>query len=223
MRHDFEHDGLSLIIVADWYNEDLMRRNTFFNNNTFELWTPFMAGSNVPTLNALLDPYHIAFGEKGVFSGDFQLDKRQVMVDSGSELIRFPAGGYLISASLTEESSQILAKGLQFEEAFGLERVDLNIDKSERMVPTLGILDRVSPTSGRLSVFTDSSCLDTASASLTKCFWLIEKLVRLSSFSEANTTMLGERYRLPEDYTAHERPKKAVVEDMRDLEVEVYR
>ena len=29
-----------------------------------------MAGSNVPTLNAFLEPYHVAFGEK-VFSGDF--------------------------------------------------------------------------------------------------------------------------------------------------------
>lgn len=52
-----------------------MKKNKFFNNNTFELWTPFMAGANVPTLNALLAPYHIAFGEK-VFSGEIYLDKR---------------------------------------------------------------------------------------------------------------------------------------------------
>jgi hypothetical protein len=31
-----------------------------------------MAGSNVATLNALLDPYHIAFGT-GVYSGSFKL------------------------------------------------------------------------------------------------------------------------------------------------------
>ncbi len=34
------------------------------------------------------------------------------MIDSGTEIIRFPKGGYLLSASMTEESSQILAKGL---------------------------------------------------------------------------------------------------------------
>jgi len=34
-----------------------------------------MAGANVPTLNALLAPYHIALGEK-VFSGEFFLEKR---------------------------------------------------------------------------------------------------------------------------------------------------
>ena len=62
-----------------------------------------MAGSNVPSLNALLQPYNIAFGEK-VFSGDFYLDKRQVMIDSGTEIIKFPKNGYLLSAKLSEES-----------------------------------------------------------------------------------------------------------------------
>ena len=62
------------------------------------------------------------------------------MVDSGTEIIRFPQGGYLLSAQLNEESSQILAKGLQFEESFGLEKLDLQIDKSDRLVPTLGFL-----------------------------------------------------------------------------------
>jgi hypothetical protein len=40
-----------------------------------------------------------------VFSGDFLLDKRQVMIDSGSEIKRFPKNGYLISAKLSEESN----------------------------------------------------------------------------------------------------------------------
>ena len=35
-----------------------------------------MAGSNVGTLNALLEPYHIAFGDKRVLTGDFIIDKR---------------------------------------------------------------------------------------------------------------------------------------------------
>lgn len=111
LREDFETKGLSLVIIADWYNQDLMQRNMFFNNNTFELWKPFMAGANVPTLNALLAPYHIALGEN-VFSGDFYLEKRQVVIDSGSEIIRFPRNGYLVSAALSEESIQILTKGL---------------------------------------------------------------------------------------------------------------
>ena len=70
-----------------------------------------MAGSNVPTLNSLLEPYNIAFGEN-VFSGEFFLEKRQIMIDSGTEIIRFPKDGYLLSTSLSEESIQILTKGL---------------------------------------------------------------------------------------------------------------
>lgn len=75
LRRDIEQNSLSLVVLADWYNQDLMKKSKFFNNNTFELWTPFMAGANVPSLNSLLEPYHIAFGEK-VFSGEVFLDKR---------------------------------------------------------------------------------------------------------------------------------------------------
>ena len=52
-----------------------MMRNKFFNNNTFELWTPFMAGANVPTINSLLDKYHIGFSSKTVVTGDIVIDK----------------------------------------------------------------------------------------------------------------------------------------------------
>lgn len=89
LRYDIEQHSLSLIVMADWYNRDLMKQNRFFNNNTFELWTPFMAGANIPTLNALLEPYHIALGEQ-VFSGELIIDKRQIAIDSGSEIIQFP-------------------------------------------------------------------------------------------------------------------------------------
>jgi hypothetical protein len=62
-----------------------------------------MAGANVGSLNALLQPYHIAFGDKRVLSGDFIIDKRQVVVDSGTEIVQFPQDGILISANLKEE------------------------------------------------------------------------------------------------------------------------
>jgi len=46
-----------------------MEKSTFLNNNTYEEHKPLMAGANVGTLNALLDPYNIAFGDKRVFTG----------------------------------------------------------------------------------------------------------------------------------------------------------
>lgn len=35
-----------------------------------------MAGANVHSLNALLEAYHISFGDQRVLTGDFVVDKR---------------------------------------------------------------------------------------------------------------------------------------------------
>jgi hypothetical protein len=103
LRDDVENNELSLIVMGDWYNENVMKESSFVNNNTFETWQPVMAGANVGTINALLEPYNIAFGDKRVLTGDFVIDKRQVVIDSGTEIVKFPQGGYLISADLREE------------------------------------------------------------------------------------------------------------------------
>jgi len=52
-----------LIVLADWYSESIINQSSFYNNNTFEEWRPVMAGSNIGSLNSLLEPYHIAFGD----------------------------------------------------------------------------------------------------------------------------------------------------------------
>lgn len=62
--------------------------------------------------------------------------------------------------------------------------MDLQIDQSDRMVPTIGIVDSLpgfEDSSGRIIVMTDSSCMDSASASLSKCYGLMEKFVKLAS------------------------------------------
>lgn len=87
LRRDMETAKLSVIVLADWYSEHIMSQSSFFNNNTFEQWHPVMAGSNVRTINSLLEPYNVAFGDQRVMSGDFILDKRQVVVDSGTEIV----------------------------------------------------------------------------------------------------------------------------------------
>lgn len=62
LREDVETKELSLIVIADWYNKEKIQSKKYFNIVTFEEWHPFMGGSNVPTINKLLKPYHIAFG-----------------------------------------------------------------------------------------------------------------------------------------------------------------
>lgn len=70
IRRDVEQGGLSLIVIADWYNSEKLSSKKYYNIVTFEEWYPFMGGANVPTLNSLLNPYHIAFGQ-GVYQGSF--------------------------------------------------------------------------------------------------------------------------------------------------------
>lgn len=86
-----------------------------------------MAGANVGSLNALLEPYHIAFGDKRVYSGDFIIDKRQIVIDSGTEIVKFPKGGYLISADLREEKMSIEAAKAQAETNNESQEIDLDI------------------------------------------------------------------------------------------------
>ena len=104
LRKDIEENELSIIIFADWFNKDLMSDNALFSHDIGDELKPVMAGSNVGTLNALLEPYNIAFGDKRVFSGDFILEKRQVVINSGTEIVEFPKDGFLISAGLIVEN-----------------------------------------------------------------------------------------------------------------------
>ena len=51
IRYNFETQGLSLIIVADWYNADRLQQKKQYNMVTFQDWYPFMGGANIMTLN----------------------------------------------------------------------------------------------------------------------------------------------------------------------------
>ena len=96
LREDIETKQLSLIVVADWYNKEKIDSKKYFNIVTFEDWHLFMGGSNGPTYNELLKPYHIAFGQS-VASGMFKVEDKLIDIISGTEIIHFPQGGYLIS------------------------------------------------------------------------------------------------------------------------------
>ena len=116
----------------------------------------------------------------------------------------------MLSAKLSEESIQILSKGLLFEEAFYKDKVDVNIDSNEKLTPTIGIVDKLAglSTSGRLVVMTDSSCMDSASPTITKCFWLIDRFVRIATEEiEKDQALMSDKYLLPKDYKNNERPR----------------
>jgi len=57
LEHDVVQLGLSVLVLADWYNAEIMEKIRFFDENTRQWWTPLTGGANVPALNELLAPY----------------------------------------------------------------------------------------------------------------------------------------------------------------------
>ncbi|KAI5709308.1 hypothetical protein M8J76_015087 [Diaphorina citri] len=68
LRRDVEQDGLALIVLADWYNTDVMRKIKFYDENTRQWWLPETGGSNIPALNELLAVHGIRLGDR-VYEG----------------------------------------------------------------------------------------------------------------------------------------------------------
>ena len=103
LRDDVVHKGLGLAVFAEWYHVDTMVKMTFFDENTRSWWTPITGGANIPALNELLAPFGIAFGDK-ILSGDFSINGEQSHYASGTDIVQFPAGGFLHSFELQENS-----------------------------------------------------------------------------------------------------------------------
>jgi membrane-bound transcription factor site-1 protease len=61
-------------------------------------------GANVPALNDLLAPFGVAFGD-AVLEGQATVNGEQLYYASGANIVRFPAGGFLHSASLTDKAT----------------------------------------------------------------------------------------------------------------------
>lgn len=54
---DVHERGLSLLIVADWYDEKLLQSLQYVDDNTHSIWSPITGGSNIPALNRLLSEF----------------------------------------------------------------------------------------------------------------------------------------------------------------------
>jgi membrane-bound transcription factor site-1 protease len=58
--YDVKQSSMGLVVVADWYNDKAMlKMKHYASENDFGF---YMAGSNVPALNALLKRFGIQFG-----------------------------------------------------------------------------------------------------------------------------------------------------------------
>ncbi|KAG7555853.1 Peptidase S8/S53 domain [Arabidopsis suecica] len=164
LRDDVINTGLGLVVFAEWYNVDTMVKMRFFDDNTRSWWTPVTGGANIPALNNLLASFGIAFGDK-ILNGDFSIDGEQSRYASGTNIVRFPAGGFLHTFPLLDSSESGATQNL------------LLTGSSKEDPAVLGLLEIGE---GRVGVYGDSNCLD-SSHMVTNCYWLLKKMLDFSS------------------------------------------
>ncbi|MBA0647213.1 hypothetical protein Goklo_015118, partial [Gossypium klotzschianum] len=161
LRDDVINTGLGLAVFAEWYNVDTMVKMRFFDDNTRSWWTPVTGGANIPALNDLLAPFGIAFGDK-ILNGDFSIDDEQSRYASGTDIVRFPRGGYVHSFPFLDSS-----------ESGATQNLLLNSGMNKADSPILGLLEVGE---GRIAVYGDSNCLD-SSHMVTNCYRLLRKIL----------------------------------------------
>jgi membrane-bound transcription factor site-1 protease len=164
LRNDVVNFGLGLAVFGEWYSVDTMVKMRFFDDNTRSWWTPVTGGANIPALNDLLAPFGIAFGDK-ILNGDFSIDGEQSRYASGTDIAKFPAGGYLHSFPFLDSSESGATQNI------------LVSSTNKADSPILGLLEAGE---ARIAVYGDSNCLD-SSHMVTNCYWLLKKILAFTS------------------------------------------
>ncbi|XWS17268.1 hypothetical protein CRYUN_Cryun33cG0053100 [Craigia yunnanensis] len=176
LRDDVINTGLGLAVFAEWYNVDTMVKMRFFDDNTRSWWTPVTGGANIPALNDLLAPFGIAFGDK-ILNGDFSIDGEQCRYASGTDIVRFPRGGYVHSFPFLDRS-----------ESGATQNVLLNSGMNKADSPILGLLEVGE---GRIAVYGDSNCLD-SSHMVTNCYRLLRKILDFTGSNIKDPVLFSE-------------------------------
>ncbi|KAA8523120.1 hypothetical protein F0562_009543 [Nyssa sinensis] len=178
LRDDVINTGLGLAVFAEWYNVDTMVKMRFFDDNTRSWWTPVTGGANIPALNDLLAPFGIAFGDK-ILNGDFSIDGEQSRYASGTDIVKFPGGGYVHSFPFLDSSESGATQNIL---SSGMNKADS---------PILGLLEVGG---GRIAVYGDSNCLD-SSHMVTNCYWLLKKILDFTSRSIKDPVLFSDSVR----------------------------
>ncbi|XP_066369051.1 subtilisin-like protease SBT6.1 [Miscanthus floridulus] len=167
LRDDVIHKGLGIAVFAEWYHVDTMVKMTFFDENTRSWWTPITGGANIPAINELLAPFGIALGDK-ILTGDFSINGEQTHYASGTDIVQFPAGGFLHSFELQENSKMV-------QDHIGTLDTESTQGKS-KLSSILGVMEAGE---GRIAIYGDSNCLD-SSHMVTNCYWLLRKILEFT-------------------------------------------
>ncbi|XP_022662431.1 membrane-bound transcription factor site-1 protease-like isoform X2 [Varroa jacobsoni] len=174
IKRDVVEDNLNFVLFADWYNSTVMRKVRFYYENTRQWWLPDTGGSNIPALNDLLVQWNITLGD-GVFEGSYKLGKHDMYYASGTEIIGFPKEMLTITRTLNDQGVEIIGG----ESGTGGQ-------KRRQEVVVAGILQtrHNERKAGRLSIYGDSNCLDSAHLQR-ECFWLLNAMLQWSTTGQA--------------------------------------
>ncbi len=174
LEGDITEHGLSLLVLADWYNVDLMKKLRFQDQNTQQQWTPVTGGSHLPALNEFLEAFGVAFTTR-VVHGLVSVNGRTFDYASGSTIGAFPKGAHLMTVN-----------GLIDQR---MEMVDGQSSAESEPHAIGGWFELPQPAGGRMVVFGDSSFLDGAGRTASRedknahrGYWAVEDILGFLTF-----------------------------------------
>lgn len=202
LEEDVQKHRLSVIVIGDWYNVDVMKKINFYDDNAKQWWTPLTGGANVPAINDLLGSYGIVLGNS-VYDGEIRMGDQTATYSSGTSIVSFPAGGFLTRVPLTDQTSQILRnKSLKNSgvAVLGLYSPPVSTNDNETIAdPTEPPAEGNITQSGTIVVFGDSSCFDDANEKQS-CHWLMSRILQVTNFGADPITELSNTKFLADPY-----------------------
>jgi membrane-bound transcription factor site-1 protease len=172
IHDDVLNKGLSLIIFADWYNKTVIKTAKFFDENSRQWWSSVTGGANIPALNSLLEPFEIGLGDK-VYESEFSIGEHSAYFASGTSIVKFPKSknNYLVFREMIDQGEDFLASAANKTQLPSLKENAALLGLAQSINP-----DNIQNSGGRLVVYGDSNCID--SAHLDKdCFWLLSAML----------------------------------------------
>jgi subtilisin family serine protease len=207
LQTDIEKLGLSVVIFADWYNEYVIRRLKFLDDNTQSIWVPITGGSNIPALNGFLHRFGIMLGDI-IFTGPFSIPSatssstvsketftNSISLLSSSIITHFPLNGELLFANVSNETPRLLSRDKEHRKLpmrvynvpiLGLYKVPSPISQNKDKKRNTNSNGSRGIESGKIAIFTDSNCLDMASKLTPSqmCLWLMEDILAYTNFGK---------------------------------------
>jgi hypothetical protein len=130
LKYDLEVAGVSLLVVADWFQEAKLSTVSFLHPSDGQVVKPSAGGASVASINSLLSSYFVELSTLHTYSGRINLAGHTADYALGTALIRFPAGGRLVPQNLWD-------------------------GEHTQSAVVAGVM-----TDPRIAIFGDSSCLD---------------------------------------------------------------